>query len=216
VLWLGLARHPAARRALSTAALAGSVVVAGVLAMSGATAGTPHADDVEVVDTLTTPLLERYAGSDEPLVLDEVRDISLPWYTRGIALQLERHGIPAEIDPNIGYQFARSQVYGGGPATAHLLVATNENVEVLLEERDVQLLARWLPVPREEHERLSRDLADLRDQFDDGEISQGEYNERLAAIGAEMTGDRPGTAANDVAVFLDERPRGPDGTLRPS
>lgn len=178
-----------------------------LLAVSGAREGTPHADDVEVVDTLTAPLLERYAGIDEPLVVDEAPNIAIPWYTRGIALQLERHGIPVEIAPNIGFMFARSQVHNGGPVAAHLLVATNEQVEALLETRNVHMLARWLAVPLEVHERLTADLEDLEDQFDDGEISQIDYSFGLTVIGAEMAGDRPDTTANDVAVFIDERPR---------
>jgi hypothetical protein len=207
VLWLALARHPAARRALTTVALAGAVVAAGVLAVSGARQGTPHADDVEVVDTLTAPLLERYAGRDEPLVVDELPNLAVPWYTRGIALQLERQGIPVEVDPRIGFMFARSQVHHGGPAAARLLVATNEDVERMLDERNVHLAARWLAVPLEEHERLSRDLERLTDRFEDGEITQNEYNHGLTVIGGQMAGDRPGTTANDVAVFVDERPR---------
>ena len=166
--------------------------------------GTPHADDVEVVDTLTAPLLERYTGIDEPLVLDELTNLAIPWYTRGVALQLERHGIPVEVDPHIGFMFARSQVHHGGPATAHVLVATNEDVESLLGKRNVQLVARWLAVPLEEHQRLTAGLEDLEDQFEDGEITQNQYNYGLTVIGGEMAGDWPDTTANDVALFVDE------------
>jgi hypothetical protein len=96
VLWLALVRHPAARRALGAAALVGAVLVAGALAVSGAREGTPHSDDVEVVDALTAPLLVRYAGIEDPLVMDEVANLAVPWYTRGIALQLAhpRHRAP--------------------------------------------------------------------------------------------------------------------------
>ncbi|HEY7071283.1 MAG TPA: hypothetical protein VH479_14250 [Acidimicrobiales bacterium] len=217
VLWLALVRHPAARRWLGAAALVVAVVVAGALTVSGAREGTPHRDDVEVVDTLTAPLLERYAGIDEPLVMDEVSNLAVPWYTRGIALQLERHGIPVEIDRNIGYMFARSQVFQGGPTTAHLLVATGEDVEPLLEQGNVHLVSRWTAVPLAEHQKLNRDLEHLKEQYDNGEVTQNEYKFFSVAIGSEMAGDRPDTTANDVAVFVVDRPGGTDdrpGTSR--
>ena len=217
VLWLALVRHPAARRALGAAALVGAVLVAGALAVSGVREGTPHSDDVEVVDALTAPLLERYAGIEDPLVMDEVANLAVPWYTRGIALQLERHGIPVQIDPDIGNMFARSQVFHRGPTTAHLLVATGEDVEPLLEKPNLHLVVRWLAVPRAEHEKLTRDIEHLRDQFDNGEVSENDYRFWTVAIGTEMAGDHRATTANDVAVFIVDRPRGTDdlqGTSR--
>jgi hypothetical protein len=72
-------------------------------------------------------------------------------------------------------------------------------------------------VPQAEHEQLTRDVEHLRDQFENGEVSENDYKVWTVAFGAEMAGDDPDTTANDVAVFIVDRPRGTDdlqGTSR--
>jgi 4-amino-4-deoxy-L-arabinose transferase-like glycosyltransferase len=203
--WLALVgRLPRAERALVPALLAVAVVVAGANTVSGVRAGTPHEDDVEVVETLTAPLIGAYRDTDDPVVVEEIIGIAGPWYSRAVVLQLERHGIDARVTPAMGPTFSRSRVHDGGRAAGRLLVATGGDVEPLLDEPGVVLLSRWTPVPPETHDRLDRERQRLEARWAAGQVSAADYLTRSASIGKRMLGDHPHTTADDVAVFLQQ------------
>lgn len=207
-LWLLASRRaPAAGRVAAGLVVTGAAVLSVVTAVGGARMGTPHEDDSAVVETLSAPLLARYGDADDPLLFDDLMTLAGPWYSLGIVLELERHGIEAEVDGRMRHPYARHQVHDGGPVEDRILVASNEDVPPLLDEPGLELVSRWLAVPAERQDELTAALDDLSDQLTAGTVTEAEYVSSSQALVSGLMGeDRPDTVATDVAVFVDHRP----------
>jgi hypothetical protein len=215
VLWALLlavaGRWPRAERVLLPGMPAGGIALAAVTSVSGARAGTPHEDDVEVVRELTGPLVDRFAGVDDPVLVTEVVDVAGPWYSRAVVLQLERHGIEAKVPAGLRHPFTASRVHDGSePLAARLVVAVEGQIPELAATPGLELLSRWTTVPADEYEALRAERERL--MADHGAGLSGLTDEELATQLGEivdaMNGDDPTVTAYDVAVFLDERPAG--------
>jgi hypothetical protein len=209
-LWLAVARRwPRAERVLLPGMLAGAVGLAAVTSVSGARAGTPHGDDVEVVRELTEPLVDRFAGVDGPVLVTEEVGMAGPWYSRAVVLQLERHGIEAKVPPGLRHPFTPSLVHDGSePLAARLVVAIEGQIPVLAATPGVELLSRWTTVPADEYEALRAEREQLLADHEAGRsgLTDTELVTRLGEIEEAMKGDDQTVTAQDVAVFLDERP----------
>ena len=207
-LWLLASRRaPAAGPVAAGVVVTGAAVLSVVTAVSGARMGTPHEDDSAVVETLSAPLLARYGDADDPLLFDDLMTLAGPWYSRGIVLELERHGIEAEVDARMRHPYARHQVHDGGPVEDRILVASNEDVPPLLDEPGLELVSRWLAVPADRQDELTAALDDLSDQLAAGTVTEAGYVSSSQALVSDLMGDdRPDTVATDVAVFVDHRP----------
>jgi hypothetical protein len=209
-LWLAVARRwPRAERVLLPGMLAGAVALVAVTSVSGARAGTPHGDDVEVVRELTEPLVDRFAGVDGPVLVTEEVGMAGPWYSRAVVLQLERHGIEAKVPPGLRHPFTPSLVHDGSePLAARLVVAIEGQIPVLAATPGVELLSRWTTVAADEYEALRAEREQLLADHEAGRsgLTDTELVTRLGEIEEAMKGDDPTVTAQDVAVFLDERP----------
>ncbi len=204
--WLVVARRwPGIGRALVPAGLAVAVALAGVNAVSGVRAGTPHEDHAEAVEALSAPVIDAYDGADGRVVVIELVGVAGPTYSRALVLQLERAGIDVKVDPRIGYAFSPGRVHDGGPVAARLVVATKDDVPVLMDQPGVSLLARWSTLPPERYDRVRRQRQELLATHEAGAISDVELLERMADLDEQLLGDGTETSARDVAVFLDER-----------
>lgn len=206
--WLVVARRwPGLGRALVPAGLAVAVALAGLNAVSGARAGTPHEHDVEVVETLSGPVIDAYADVDGQVVVAEVLGVAGPWYSRALVLQLERSGIDARFEPRLGFTATPNRVFAGGEVAARLVVASEDDIDALIDQPGVRLLARWSGIPPEQRQQRRAAEERLIAARDAGELSDTEYfNEMVALAEDDPRGDQTATSASDVAVFLDERP----------
>jgi hypothetical protein len=211
-LWLAAARRwPRAERVLLPGMLAAGVALAAVTSVSGARAGTPHEDDVEVVRELTEPLVDRFAGVDDPVLVNDVVGVAGPWYSRAVVLQLERHGIEAKVPAGLRHPYTASRVYDGSePLAARLVVAVESQIPELAAMPGVELLSRWTTVRADEYEALRAEREQLIADHEAGlsGLTDEELATRLGEIVDAMNGDDPIVTAYDVAVFLDQRPAG--------
>ncbi|HET6949009.1 MAG TPA: hypothetical protein VFI47_01440 [Acidimicrobiales bacterium] len=208
-LWLAAARRwPRAERALLPAALAAAVVLSGVTSISGARAGVPHEDDSEVVRTLAAPIIERFEDADRPLLFTDVIPMAGPWYSRGVVLQLERHGIEVQVPAGMRYAFTRSREHHGGPVEARLLMVSGDQVPEMLDEPGLELISRWATVTPARYDALRAERDELLEDFEEGrlDISDAEFQRRFIELSDKLRGDELRVTTADVAVFLDERP----------
>lgn len=202
--WLAVARRwPRAERPMTGLAVVAASVLAAVTMVSAVRAGTPHADDSEVASVLSDPVIDEYADAEGAVVVDDMLGIPGPWYSRTLVLQLERHGIDAQVPANRWLFFSPSRVHDVGPVAARLLVATGDDVETLLDDPDLRLLSRWTAPRDAEAERTARRFAEVLAERQAGEISDAEYMIAIDELSGGAAG--PKTNADDVAVFVDER-----------
>jgi hypothetical protein len=203
-------RWPRAERVLRPGMLAGARAGCRHVGERGP-AGTPHEDDVEVVRALTEPLVDRFAGVDDPVLVTKVVDVAGPWYSRAVVLQLERHGIEVKVPPGLRHPFTASRVHDGSePLAARLVVAVEGQIPGLAATAGVELLSRWTTVPADEYEALRAERERLMTDHEAGlsGLTDEELATQLGEIVDAMNGDDPTVTAYDVAVFLDERPAG--------
>jgi hypothetical protein len=120
---------PEARRAaVLRAALPVAVVVIGVIAVvetvDAIDAGTPYADAQRRERAITEQVLANLPAGDGPVLVDTSKGgLVAP----GIALQLERHGIPVEVRPSQPVVYGRwRSSEGGGPYRAELTVVLGD------------------------------------------------------------------------------------------
>jgi hypothetical protein len=202
--WLVLADHrPAADGMLRRVAAVVAGALAVVVTVSAARAGAPHEDDTEAVDALSTPVLDEVAGRDGVVLLDEVWSVS--GYSRGLVLQLERHGIDVRVTEEHGIYFSPDRVHDGEPVAEYLMMASDSDIPPLLDDPGLRLVARWSIIDPDEVARLAEEEAELHAAWQAGELDDATYSRLLADIIEARGGGRDAMAA-DVAVFVDERP----------
>ncbi len=210
--WLACAdRWPGGERWLRAAGAGTAAVLAVVVTVSAARAGTPHADDGDAIAALSEPVIAAYAGADGPVVVNEVLSVSGNGHARGLVLQMERHGIEARVPEHHAMYFSPERVYDGGPVAAHLVFATDDDIESLLDDPNLRLIARWTDTSPGDADAVAARMAELEEVWHAGEISDDEY---LAFAGAaRAAGKGNGAAIADGAVFVDERPPSERGTI---
>jgi hypothetical protein len=236
VAWLGwqavVRRRPELEaRLLIPAGLVALLVLAGVDSTAAARAGTPYAIDSEIMDTLTGPVLDTLDELDE---LDEPDDgsegpegqivvdryamsLGTLAYGRGLVLQLERHGYDARVPASrIPFLPGSRNEDPDEPVAVRLVVATDEQVDVLLDDPGYTLLSEWSPHSQQEQDDIADRQAQLAEDFAAGRIVQTEFLPGTAALSAELHGHEK-VVAYDVAVFLDDSEgalhEGPDGSV---
>lgn len=209
VAWAGWlmtsGRSRSGARWLSVVAVTLLLVLTAVNTTNAARAGVPQGPESAAVETLVPPVLKAIGtGEGEVLVTDTETG---SWYTRGLVLQLERHGVEARVPPDRADLFGQHRVRRRGEVRARLLVAVDDKVPALTGQPRLRLLARWSTISAEEATRIALRLAEVAASEKSGRISS--FYDRAAAL--ERIGDppRPGNAGiYAVAVFLDERTPG--------
>jgi hypothetical protein len=202
--WLAVARRwpRLEARLLVPGFLAAGSLLTAVNVVDGARAGVPHEGDTEIVDTITAAVVDAYRDADDPLVVYEPPSPIVPWYSRGLVLQLERRGIDVEVDPEFGGWFTEARTYTGGPVEDRLVVATGSDIEPLLADPDMRLLVEWSSVPDSVRSRVERDRREVAAERAAGELSDSAYVRRVVELQDELdTVD--GASADHVAVFVD-------------
>jgi hypothetical protein len=88
------------------------------------------------------------------------------------------------------------------------VVAIEGQIPVLAATPGVELLSRWTTVPADEYEALRAEREQLLADHEAGRsgLTDTELVTRLGEIEEAMKGDDQTVTAQDVAVFLDERP----------
>lgn len=212
VLWAGWSavaqRWPRAPEVLVPGILVATVGLSGINVAGAVVAGTPHEGDSEILDELARPLIERYGDATGPVVLDEVPSLWMPNYSRGLVLQLERHGVEARVPTHRAMLFTDERVHDGGPVSARLLLATDADVPPLLRRPGLRVVARWTVAPPEEMQRAARERRAIEADVAAGRMTAAEALVRGQELNAELGMDDADPTATDVAVFLDERPGG--------
>jgi hypothetical protein len=205
-VWVAAARRwPRAERAITAVGWVAAATLAAVTVVSAARAGVPHEDQTEVVAHISGPVIAEYADAEAPVVVRELANLAGPWYSRALVLQLERHGIDVRVPADMAGFFTNSRVRSGGPVADHLVVATGDDVERLLDDPDSRMLVRWTAEPPAISAGSAREQARLTARFEAGEMTAEEYVTRLSRV-LDDAAPAPETGADDVAVFVDERP----------
>jgi hypothetical protein len=205
--WLVVARRwpRLEARALVPGFLVAGALLTAVNAVDGATAGVPHAADTEIVAALTDPVVEAYAGAEEPVVVYEPPSPAVPWYSRGLVLQLERRGVEVEVDRRLGSWFTEARTHTGGPVADRLVVAVGDDIPPLMDDPDLRLLAEWSSVPAATRDRIESEHADLADARAAGDVTDAGYVRRFIELQLQLQA-HPGITADHVALFVDDRP----------
>jgi hypothetical protein len=199
-------------RLLLPAAMAVLIVLAVVNTTAAARAGTPDAADSDVMTALAPPVLDAFAddpddlglGGDGQVVVDRAAmSIGSLQFSRGLVLQLERHGIDARVPASRIRFLPESRNQTDGPVRARLVVATDEQIDDLLDDPDLRLLSIWSPVPLAERQRLQRRLDRLTDDVLAHRLTRVAFLGQAADINAQLHSHQR-VVVYAAAVFLDD------------
>jgi hypothetical protein len=194
-------------RLLLPAAMVALVVLAVVNTTAAARAGTPDAADSDVMTALSGPVLDAFAddgGAGGQVVVDRAAmSIGSLQFSRGLVLQLERHGIDARVPASRIRFLPESRNQTDGPVRARLVVATDEQIDDLLDDPDLRLLSIWSPVPPAERQRLQRRLDRLTDDVLAHRLTRVAFLGQAADINARLHSHQR-VVVYAAAVFLDD------------
>jgi hypothetical protein len=138
----------AERRALVPGALVVLAVVTGTNVTTAATTGMPYEDDTVIVGDLTSQLLEVVDPDGGEVVVDAPFSVGT-WWSRGVVLQLERHGVDVRIPRDQVWSLGEQRLHGEGPLQAWLVVVRDEWADTVADNPDMDLVARWSGGPAE-------------------------------------------------------------------
>jgi len=193
----------AERRVLVPIAAVAIVVVTVVNLFTAATVSSLWRADSEVMAHITPPVLDAIGPGDGQVILTDDDDAA--WYTRGLVVQLEQEGIDARVPPKRGPLFGPSRVRDpDAPVKAALFLAMGPQVEQMIADPRYRLITRWQPDPDSAFARSLRGRARLDRELRAGRITTDEYIAQLADV---MEGPPHDPLAEDLAVFLDTKPR---------
>lgn len=118
--WLAVRpdRRAAVLRVAAPVALALVAVLAVMDTVDAIDAGTPFAPAQKAERTITREVLEQLPAGKGPVLIDTTRGGMV---APGIALALERHGIPTQVQPNGKVVYGSTRVATGGPYRAELV-----------------------------------------------------------------------------------------------
>jgi hypothetical protein len=199
-------------RLLLPAAMAVLIVLAVVNTTAAARAGTPDAADSDVMTALAPPVLDAFTddpddlglGGDGQVVVDRAAmSIGSLQFSRGLVLQLDRHGIDARVPASRIRFLPESRNQTDGPVRARLVVATDEQIDDLLDDPDLRLLSIWSPVPLAERQRLQRRLDRLSHDVLAHRLTRVAFLGQAADINARLHSHQR-VVVYAAAVFLDD------------
>ncbi len=177
------------------------LVLSAANVVSGLRAGTPEAEDSATLGELTPAVLRAVGRGPGDVVLTDSATGSP--FTRGLVLQLERHGIEARVPPVRAELFGANRVHRKGHIRARLVVAANAEVAAAVKQPRLRLLARSDSISVQKQAEVAARLAALDAERKAGRLTTAGY---LFGIGGAQRLLRPRglSGVYAVAVFLDE------------
>ncbi|MGZ8751962.1 MAG: hypothetical protein ACXW1S_03190, partial [Acidimicrobiia bacterium] len=117
-------------------------IVSLVVAFDVGSAEPAGAPEVAATRTFSKAARDAVSEGRGPAVIDAAGGLRIRSIGAGVALELERHGIPIEVPPELGLAFGDDRVDDDGRARARLLVATPAQVADTPGAERWELLAR--------------------------------------------------------------------------
>ena len=191
-------RWDRAGRVLGPVAVALIVAVTGANVVSALDRTLPYESDHEVLSALVPGALRAVEGADgEVLVTDTLAG---SWYTRGIVLQLERHGSDVRVPDDRGELFGDSRVVSEGTPQARLHVGVDGELEALANDPGLRLVSEWRSMTTLEVEEMEDRVAELDEDLAAGRI---EPSEHAVAVYRIRTAALDGGIVYAAAVYVD-------------
>lgn len=193
------------------AAVAATVVLAGVNVVRAATVSTPERIDSETVATLLPDVLAAVGDAEGQVLVADPFGAGM-WWARGLVLQLERRRIDARVPANRALHLGEHRVVDEDqPVAARLLVATGDTIDTLA-DGGARVLAEWTAArpTSAASARTAARRAEIESAHRAGRLTTDQALARLAELdgltpGPDTVGDM---AATRVAVLLQPRPLG--------
>jgi hypothetical protein len=211
-VWRYLVRwRPAVEgKVLVPLALAGLLVLGVVNTVAAADAGMPYPVDTEIMTALSRPVLAAFdedrggMGGDGQVIVERYENhLGDHTYGRGLLLQLERHGIDARVPESHIRFLPEDRNQTEGPVRAHLLVASDEEVDELRDDPDYTMLAIWSPLSEEEQADIAEQFDELQEEFAAHRIDKETWLVEGGELSDKLFGGRA-SIVYTVAIFLDE------------
>jgi hypothetical protein len=168
-------------------------------------ASVPQAAESDVVAALSDAALAEVGAVDGEVLVSDRFGPGGPMWSRGLVLQLERHGVDVKVAPGLWFYFTPPRVAGDGvPAARLLLVEGDGAIDEALADPDLRLLVR-LPgePPHPEQVGWNRAAQALGERFAAGELTYEEYGDALRALPDPPPQPYGGA---QVSLFVDQRP----------
>ncbi len=181
----------------------GLLAASSVNVATAAVSGTPQQGDSEVVAELVPPILDAVSRIDGE-VLFTGTDLAA-WYTRGLVLQAERHGVDARVPLDQVALYGEHRVQSSELVGAHLDVVVQREIPIARERPDRRLVAEWSLLPPAGQAQVERALSGLAEDLDAGRLTLEAYDERVTRLERQIRSGpvQPGQPLYyAVAVFL--------------
>ncbi len=148
-VWCTLAPRTRERgeRVLVPALACALVVTSVVFALDARSVAVTGADQVAATRRFSTVAREVLRGRTGPVVIEDVGSLRASAIGAGVALELERHGIPIEVPRSERLPYGDGRVEHGGRARARLLVASQATVGGIPRAAGAERLAHFRFAP---------------------------------------------------------------------
>jgi hypothetical protein len=167
-------------------ALAGISICAVVNMATAATAGVPQKADTKVLAALMPDVLHALeknpASKHGQVVVDDGPYQLSSWYSRSLVLQLERHGYDARMPAPRALIVGEHRQQDDGPVAAHLIVASDAEIEARDADPTLHLVAKWSSVTFDQQLAFTRDAAAIDNDFANGRIDLEQHALELSQI----------------------------------
>jgi hypothetical protein len=162
-------------------AVAALAVVSVLNSVVAARAQPPYRHQSDVAAPLSRSVLASLPAGRRPVLLSGSSGISA-FHEAGIAVQLERHGVPVRADHT---RYGEHRVYEGEPVRAVLTVATEDAIDRLLAQRDTRLVAHNFTLA--ERSQIKRRIKELEAMHRSGKLTSDAFldtvERQLRALG---------------------------------
>ena len=204
--WSSLSsRWTRAGRVLGPLGAAAVVAVSGINLAGAVRAGVPYEGDSEVLAALVPDALRAVEGTEgEVLVTDSLAG---SWYSRGLVLELERHGHDARVPPDRRELFGDHRVVSKQPPAVRVHVGVGPELEGLSEDPRLRLLVEWRSISRADEAEAEERIAALDAELEAGQLASQRHMASVHAITQDLY-SRTEATHYAAALYLDTDPVG--------